>query len=129
MEDFLLSASDTFVVIAAVFILVQIFYLAQKLFIAKQLTGRFTWKRLRAAFRPKGWGQRIFQWFVAAIVVRDTLHFFFSPRGLPLSSLLFAIVLVLFVVTAAMDRYQDFGRIRPAAPVSPVEPPDGALTA
>jgi hypothetical protein len=116
MEDILLSASDTFIVVAAVFILIQVVYLAQKIFIAKQLTGHFTRKRLRASFKPRGWGQRIFQGFVAVTVTLDILRFFFSPRGLLLSQLLFAIVLVLFVVTAAMDRYQELGRTVPVAP-------------
>jgi hypothetical protein len=111
MADLILSPSDSFVVIAALFIVGQLFYLAQKLFVARQLTGRFTWKRFRGALKPRGWGQRIFQWFVILILVRDILHFFFSPRGLPLSSLLFLAVLILFVLTAAMDRYQEYGKV------------------
>jgi ABC-type xylose transport system permease subunit len=109
MDEILLSPSDSFVIIAIIFIIAQLFYLSQKLLVARQLTGRFTRRRLRASFKPRGWAQRIFQWFVLLVVVRDILHFFFARNGLPLPSLLFAIVMVLFVLTASMDRYQEYG--------------------
>jgi hypothetical protein len=101
-----LTGSDTIIYIALVIIAIQILYFAFKMISTYEKYGELTWRGVGRALKPVKVPERIYDAFVALIVITDIARAIFSREGLPLSALLFATVLVLFVAANSLERYR-----------------------